>query len=177
MAGVLTGAALAFVVRPLNVLVGTFGTEMSLREKLFLCWVAPRGIVAAAGASLVADTLTRSGLEIGNELRAMVFLVIAVTVLVQGLTAGFVAQLLGLRLPAHSGYALLGANALARTYARIFRAAGDDVVLLDSSPEACREAQAEGLRVIYGDGLSESMLARAEIGFPAPPGRPTGDSA
>jgi Trk K+ transport system NAD-binding subunit len=162
-AGIATGAALALIVRPLNIAAGTYGSDLNVREKLFLCWVAPRGIVAAAGASLVADTLTRAGMPIGNELRAMVFLVIGVTVLVQGLTAGVVASLLGLRLPAHNGYIVLGANPLARAFARVLQHAGEEVVLVESNPAACREAQAEGLRVLHGDGLRESLLVRAEV--------------
>jgi NhaP-type Na+/H+ or K+/H+ antiporter len=54
-AGVGLVAALMFVVRPLNVLAGTWGTDLTGREKAFLCWLAPRGIVAAAVSSLFAE--------------------------------------------------------------------------------------------------------------------------
>ncbi len=101
-AGVWTVLALMLVVRPLNIFVGTAGSDLSLQEKAFLSWIAPRGIVAAAVASLFADSLTRAGIPGGNDLRAMVFLVIAATVLVQGLTGGLVAHLLGVRRPANT---------------------------------------------------------------------------
>ena len=55
--GVLTVAALMLVVRPLNVAVGTWGSGFGWREKAFLSWIAPRGIVAAAVASLFAISL------------------------------------------------------------------------------------------------------------------------
>ncbi|MFQ5600097.1 MAG: cation:proton antiporter [Candidatus Krumholzibacteriia bacterium] len=162
-AGIWTVAALMFVVRPLNVLIGTFGSDLGPREKLFLCWLAPRGIVAAAGASLFAETLTREGVGIGHELRAMVFLVIAVTVLVQGLTGGLVARLLAVRRPSNSGYAILGANHLGRAFGRVLQDAGQEVVLLESNADAFRGAQSEGFRVLFGSGLNESLLARAEV--------------
>ena len=66
--GLWTVVALMLVVRPLNVFIGTLGSDLTLREKLFMCWLAPRGIVAAAGASLFADTLTRAGFGIGEFL-------------------------------------------------------------------------------------------------------------
>ena len=71
---------LMFVVRPLNVLACTVHSNLSWREKAFLSWVAPRGIVAAAVASLFAERLDQTGGEIGGQLRALVFLVIAATV-------------------------------------------------------------------------------------------------
>ena len=161
--GLWTVLALMFLVRPLNVFVGTLGSDLKPREKLFMCWLAPRGIVAAAGASLFADTLTRAGFGIGHELRAMVFLVIAITVLVQGLTGGWVAHLLKLRRASNNGFVIVGANHLARALARVLRDAGQEVVMLESNPGACGEAQREGFRVLFGVGLNESILARAEL--------------
>lgn len=163
MPGLWTVVALMLVVRPINVFVGTLGSDLKLREKIFMCWLAPRGIVAAAGASLFADTLTRGGFGIGHELRAMVFLVIAITVLVQGLTGGFVARLLGLRRASNNGFVIIGANHLARAVARVLQDAGQEVVLLESNPDAVSDAQRQGFRVLFGVGLNESVLARAEL--------------
>ena len=81
--GLLTVAALMFVVRPVNVALSTWKSGLTLREKAFLAWLAPRGIVAAAVASLFAETLAAEGIAGGDEIRALVFLVIAATVLVQ----------------------------------------------------------------------------------------------
>lgn len=161
--GIYVVLALMFIVRPLNVLVGTWGSALNVREKLFISWLAPRGIVAAAGASLFAETLTRSGFSDGNELRALVFLVIAITVLVQGLSGGFIASWLGLRRKTNSGYAILGANHLGRAFARIFIENEQEVVLLESNADATHSAETEGLRVLFGSGLSESILVRAGL--------------
>ncbi len=162
-AGLWTVLVLMLLVRPLNIAVGTFGSALKFREKVFLSWMAPRGIVAAAVASLFAQTLTQEGIPIGNELRAMVFLVIGVTVLVQGLTGGLLARLLGLRRLSNSGYAILGANRLARAYGRILSETGQEIVYLESNPDLLQQAQSEGLKVLYGTGLSESLLHRADL--------------
>ncbi len=97
--GALTVLGLMLVVRPLDVGVCTLGSELDVREKTFLSWLAPRGIVAAAVSSLFARRLAEAGVEGGEALVALVFLVIAATVLVQGGTVGLVAERLGLRLP------------------------------------------------------------------------------
>ena len=149
-----------FVVRPLNVLVGTWGTDLDWREKAFLGWLAPRGIVAAAVSALFAQTLQREGIAGGVELQAMVFLVIAATVLVQGLSGGPVAALLGLRRPSNRGYVILGANPLGLALAG---ALGEEILLIDSNPQACRAAEAEGFRVLHGSGLDRNLQARAEL--------------
>ncbi|HUF16667.1 MAG TPA: cation:proton antiporter [Thermoanaerobaculia bacterium] len=154
---------LMFLIRPLNVFVGTLGTDLNVREKSFLAFLAPRGIVAAALASLFAETLRSGDIEGGRELRALVFLVIAVTVVVAGLFGGTVARLLGLRRGSVSGYVILGANPLGRTLAAILKRGGEEVLLIDSNPHSCRAAESEGLRVLYGSGLSESVQQRAEL--------------
>jgi len=161
--GVLAVLALMLVVRPLNVAAGTWGSGLALREKAFVAWLAPRGIVAAAVSSLFAQSLDAAGIPGGHELRALVFLVIAITVSVQGLTGGLVARLLRVRRPSQQGYVILGANDLARVIAQGLSDAGEEVVLIDSSPDACRAAETAGLRVLHGSGLSESVLLRAGL--------------
>jgi len=161
--GLLVVLALMLVVRPLNVLVCTAGTGLSWREKLFLSWVAPRGIVAAAVASLFAERLSADGSGLGTQLRALVFLVIAATVVVQGATAGLMARLLGVRRPAGKGYALFGAQPLGRLLARLLAERGSEAVLIDADAGHCQEAEAEGLKVVYGNALDERVLLRTQM--------------
>ncbi len=162
-AGVATVAVLMFVVRPLNILVGTHNTGLSRNERVFMAWMAPRGIVAAAVASLFAQELTAQDIPGGPELQALVFLVIAITVVAQGLTGGMLARALKLARPRDNGWVLLGANALARAQGRALMSGGQEVVLLESNPDSVAAAEAEGFRVLYGSGLSEALLLRAEV--------------
>lgn len=162
-AGLGTVLALMLVVRPLNILAGTVGSDLTWREKAFLSWLAPRGIVAAAVSSLFAQTLDEEGIAGGDELRALVFLVIAVTVVVQGLTGGMVASWLGLRRPSDTGYVILGANDLARALGRALRDGGEEVVLIDSNQDACEAAEEESFRVLHGSGLHPGVQEKAEL--------------
>jgi len=161
--GLLVVVMLMFVVRPLNVWACTLRAGMKWREKLFLSWLAPRGIVAAAVASLFYVRLEQAGFEGGKELQAMVFLVIGVTVVFQGSTGALMARWLGVRRPSNFGYAILGAHEIGRELARQLKDNGTDVVLMDANAEECRVAQREGFRVVYGNALDERVLRSAEI--------------
>jgi NhaP-type Na+/H+ or K+/H+ antiporter len=161
--GLLVVLALILVVRPLNVLACTVGSGLGWREKAFLSWVAPRGIVAAAVASLFAERLSHHGQDIGTQLRALVFLVIAATVVVQGATAGTVARLLGVRRPSGKGFAVFGADPLGRLLARLLGEHGHEVVVVDADAGKCRDAEREGLKVVYGNALDEKVLLRSQM--------------
>ena len=66
------------------------------REKLLVAWMAPRGIVTAAVASLFALQLNQAQVSGGGALKGLVFLTILLSVSLQGLTAPALAQRLGL---------------------------------------------------------------------------------
>jgi voltage-gated potassium channel Kch len=120
--------------------------------------------VAAAVSSLFGAQLAAAGFAGGEQLRALVFLVIAMTVALQGATAGLVATLLRVRRPAGRGYAILGAQPLGRLLGGRLRAAGEPVIVIDAGSGPCREAAAEGLAVIEGNALEEGVLQVAETG-------------
>ena len=160
MGGVSVVAALVLVVRPANVWLSTLGSELSLRERLFIGWMAPRGIVAAAIASLTAGAI--GGSE-GAELRALVFMTIAGTVLLAGISGLPVASLLGVRLPDRDRIAILGAQGLGLALARELSEAGAPVVFLDSNPQNCRRAEEAGFPVVFGNALQERTLQRARF--------------
>ena len=64
-------AGLILVIRPLNVWVSTLGSKLTWQERVFIGWVAPRGIVAAAIASITATILESHQVAGGSELRAL----------------------------------------------------------------------------------------------------------
>ena len=80
-------------------------------DKLMLSWVAPRGIVTAAVASLFALELEAAGVQGAGALKGLVFLTILLTVVVQGFSAPLLAQKLGLVEPEAPSEAALDAAA------------------------------------------------------------------
>jgi NhaP-type Na+/H+ or K+/H+ antiporter len=161
--GISVVGVLILVVRPLCVWICTAGSELSVRERIFVSWVAPRGIVAAAIASVTANALTAAGDPGAGELRALVFLTIAGTVLLAGATAAPVAYMLGVRLPGRDRIAILGADGLGLFLGRWLQTSGVQVVFLDSNPEHVRQAQEAGIPVVFGDAIQERTMQRARF--------------
>ncbi|HEX7090009.1 MAG TPA: cation:proton antiporter [Longimicrobiales bacterium] len=162
-AGVATVLLVMFVIRPVGVALCTHGSALTWRERAFIAWLGPRGIVAAAVASLFAQALLDRGIPLGGELRALVFFVIATTVIVQGLSGGPIAGALGIRRRTDTGYIVVGANPLGRALAHALGAAGEEIVLIDNNATEVRAAEEEGLPVILGSANEEGPLIRADI--------------
>lgn len=159
-----TVLVLMFVVRPISITLCTWNSGLNWRQKLFLSWVAPRGIVSASVASLFAILLTERGINGGDSIKALVFLTILMTVFLQGLTARWVANLLQInRHHEATGAVIIGCNPLGRLIARLFQERGESVVLIDTNPEACEKAEQENLRVFQSSGLDMEILEEAGL--------------
>ena len=85
--GVVCVFMLMVIVRPISIWIATMGRELNLKEKVFLAWLAPRGIVTAAVASLFSIRLEQAGILGAGRLQGLVFLTILMTVGIQGLSA------------------------------------------------------------------------------------------
>ncbi|MDA9737951.1 cation:proton antiporter [Prochlorococcus sp. AH-736-L17] len=85
--GVVCVFMLMIIVRPISITIATIGRDLNLKEKIFLAWLAPRGIVTAAVASLFSIRLEQAGILGAGRLQGLVFLTILMTVGIQGLSA------------------------------------------------------------------------------------------
>ena len=81
---------------PVLQLAGLGVPALDWRHRLIVSWIAPRGIVSAAVVSVFALRLEREGVAGGGTLKGLVFLTILLTVVLQGLSAPWLAQRLGL---------------------------------------------------------------------------------
>jgi len=161
--GVAVVAALSFVVRPIAMWSCVRADELDGRERAFAAWLGPRGVVAAAFASIVASSLESHGVDGGTQLRALVFLTIGLSVVVQGGAAPVVARLLDVRAAGREGVVILGAEPLGLALGRALREEGERVVFADNSPDHCRAAEQAGFAVVFGDALSASVRARMRL--------------
>lgn len=160
--GALALLALLLVVgRPVSVFAGTAGTRLAWRERLLLAWMAPRGIVAAAVASVFSLRLEAAGIPGAEILAPTVFLVIVGTVAVYGLTAGPLGRWLGVAGAAATGVLLLGAHPLARALAAALHAAGVPVLLADTNASNVRQARMDGLPALRRNVVSEDFVDEA----------------
>ena len=94
--GIICVLMLMIIVRPISISLATMGGELDLKQRVFLSWLAPRGIVTAAVASLFSIRLEQAGVLGAGRLQGLVFLTILMTVGIQGLTARPLANFLNL---------------------------------------------------------------------------------
>ncbi|CAH8223615.1 Sodium:proton antiporter [Vibrio aestuarianus] len=142
------------VSRPLSIFIATARSSLSLKEKTFLAWVAPRGIVAASISSLFAIKLTSAGVEGATLLVPLTFMVIIGTVILQSATARPIAIALQVAEPAPRGFLVIGANDVARELGKAFAKYDCRVVLTDSNWDYISQARMAGLANYYGNPIS-----------------------
>ncbi len=154
---------LIILVRPLSIFISTYFSELNIKEKLFLSWMAPRGIVAAAVASVFALRLSEAGYTQAERIIDITFLVITGTVAIYGLSAFSVAKYLGLAKPNPQGILMVGAHSWARSIAKILHENGFQVSLVDSNWANVSAARQEGLKAYYENILIEDLSEDIEL--------------
>ena len=161
--------SIIFVVRPIGVFWSARKSTLSQKEKIFISWVGPRGIVAAGIASLFGNKLMEmnnsaalEGVNIpfpGAELiTPLVFMVVLGTVLLNATTAGILAGILGVKIDKSSGILILGANRANRLIAGYLQDNGKEVAMIDSNAGNAEKANEEGIPAYVGNVYSEDIL-------------------
>ena len=151
------------VVRPINVWICTLNSPLNWRQKLFVSWIAPKGIISASVASLFSILLTERGINGGDAIKALVFLTIILTVMLQGLTARWLVGVLGLEATTATGVLIVGSNPLSRLIAQLFQDRGEAVVMIDTDAESCRLAENQGVKVFLSSALDTEVLEEAGL--------------
>jgi CPA1 family monovalent cation:H+ antiporter len=142
---------LGAIARPLGVAVSTWRTRMPRNERIFLAGVAPRGIVAAAVASVFALDLEEAGVEGAELLTPLAFAVIVATVLIYGFGAGPLARKLGLADKSSRGVLIVGAGTVEREIGRALSEADVPVVFASTNRRDESELRLQGYRTYYGN--------------------------
>ena len=129
-------AVMIIIVRPASVFISTIRSDLSFKEKIFLSFLAPRGIVAAAVASVFALELGHIGgmdQALVDKIVPLTFILIVGTVAVYGLGAAPLARLLGLSETNPQGILFAGADQWVRDLAVALQQTGHNVLMLDTS--------------------------------------------
>ena len=149
---------LVFVARPLSVFLSSLFSKLNFREKVFLSWMAPRGIVAAAVSSLFALRMRELDIDQAELLVPVTFIVIVGTVAIYGLTAGPLARSLKLSQSNPQGILFLGAQPVIQEIAKAVMEQGIKVVVVDRNRHAISKAHMNKIPAVYGNILSEQVL-------------------
>ncbi|GAB4355925.1 MAG: sodium:proton antiporter [Oricola sp.] len=147
--------ALLFVIRPLAIALATVGTGLSWQERLLAAWIAPRGIVAVAVASLFGALLTAAGTADGERMVAFTFAVVVATIVLHGFTLAPLARILGLRTAGKPGILIVGGSRWATALAAKLKDIEIPVTIADPNWNHLVDARQAGIDTHFGDPLSE----------------------
>lgn len=148
-------AVAVLLVRPLSVLVSTWGGNLRWPERALVAWIAPRGIVAAAVSALFALKLEQHGYLEAQTLVALTFILIIGTVVLQSATARPLARRLGVAELEPRGVLIVGSSPLARQIALALKQHEFDPLIADEDWPGISAARMAGLRTFFGNPVSE----------------------
>lgn len=162
LGGILVVLVVALLLRPVAVMLCTTGDRFTVRERLFISSIGPRGIIPASVATLFAlqlrHTEVPANIEAANTLVGTVFLVILVTVVFQGGFARHIAQALNV-IPMR--VLVIGGGRVGRALAERLEDRGEDVLIIDNNSQGVEKAREAGFSVRHGDGTDVDMLTSA----------------
>lgn len=156
-------ALIVFILRPLAVFVCTYKSRLRFREKLFISWVGPRGIVAAGIASLFGSKLLKHGVAGAEYITPLVFMIVLGTVLLNATTARLFAKLVGVFLKKSEGILIVGASNISRLLGHYLVTHGRHVVLIDSNERNVEKAHELGLEAISTNIYSDTLMDNIEL--------------
>lgn len=163
--GLAVALGLTLVVRPLAVAAAVRPSQMDWRGRTVLGLTAPRGIVAAAVASLSAIQLRQAGMGDGAALlEGLVYLAILVTGAWATAMTVVLPRLLGFEAdPSRRLTVLVGVNALSAALAGALRERGRTVAVVDASSAKLEPLRKEGILTIRGDARDAATFESAGV--------------
>jgi NhaP-type Na+/H+ or K+/H+ antiporter len=160
LGGLVTVVAIAAVVRPLAVFLSTVSDRLTLRERVFISGLGPRGIIPASVATLFALELQATNPTAATTLVGTVFLVIVVTVVFEAGLARHITQALDV-IPMRA--IIVGGGRVGKELASRLEEHGEDAVIVERDAAAVEELRKAGYAVRKGDGTQQDVLERAGI--------------
>ncbi|MFT6370583.1 MAG: NhaP-type Na+/H+ or K+/H+ antiporter [Maribacter sp.] len=161
-------AVIVFLIRPLGVFLSSAGSNLLLKEKLFISWVGPRGIVAAGIASLFGSKLIANGVPGAEYITPLVFMIVLGTVLLNATTARLFAKVVKVFLNKSEGILIIGASKVSRLIASYLLKNNRHAVLIDNNESNINKAVKLGLEAfsanIYADTLSD-YIELSDVGY------------
>lgn len=142
------------IVRPMVGMVATRGLGFDLAQRIFIGAMAPRGIVAAATASLFTISLLNAGINFPH-LMPMVFLVIIFTVAIYGISAPILARKLKISQPGRDTVAIIGDQPWITNLANALHKAGCSVMLAAPDEENVEKTKSEIPYFIYTGSMAQ----------------------
>ena len=154
---------MVLVLRPLVALLATWRSSLTWRERGFVAWMAPRGIVAGATASAFGLELQDEGVADAELVLPIVFVVIFATVVLYGLTAPLVARRLGVAGKQRGLVLVVGGHDWARELALALQRSGVAVRMWVGQRDDQAAARAAGLEADHGRLMVDAVERETEL--------------
>ncbi len=155
---------LILVVRPVSVVASVWPSQLAWKERLVVGLTAPRGIVAAAVASLAAQHMVALGVEGAQALEGLVYLGILMTVTWSTVMAVTLPRVLGYASdPARLRAVFVGANPLTVLLAQGLKKSGRAVVGIDGVSWRLEPLRATGVSTVCGDARDSTTYEEAGV--------------
>ena len=156
-------AIMIVVIRPAVVALAMLRSSFTARERAFVAWMAPRGIVAGATASAFGPELAARGVAGANKVLPIVFVVIFGTVVVYGLTATWTARKLGVSGMGRRMMLIVGGHDWAREIAVALKSTGVGVRMWVGPLEQRDAAHDAGLDADRGALMVDAISREGEL--------------
>ena len=155
---------LLFFVRPLSVLISLLFSSVPWNERLFIAWIAPRGVVCVAITGLFAIRLQELGYVSAAALTPLAFAVVIVTIVAHGFSAEWVARRLGIDQGPGRSILIVGATAWSMELAESLQKREVPVTIADTSFLALRRARQRGIETFHGEALDALHAEHLDLG-------------
>lgn len=145
------------------IFLSTMKENFSVNEKIFMSWLGPRGIIALSVASIATFKLKAMGFENAETIEILIFMLISSTVLLQGLSAKWIAGKLNILVKGDRNIIILGVNNISLMIAEKWSDERTGVLFVDSHRKNCQLAEQKGFTCLEGNALDPATYSGVEI--------------
>jgi transporter, CPA2 family len=147
--------SMLFIVRPLSIWLSTIGTDLNIREKTLIGWIAPRGIVALTVTGYFSNLLVEEGHQDAELLLALTFALVIVTVIAHGFSIQPLAKKLGLAHDGKPGLVIVGSNPFSVALAKFLKDWDVPTLIVDYSGKNLENVINTDIETYQGEILYE----------------------
>lgn len=154
---------LIIIVRPLAVFLSTIKSGLKINERLLISLMAPRGIVAAAMASVFALELAGRDIPQIEYIVPFTFFVIIGTVIFYSIASPIAARILKISQSNPEGVIIAGGQEWSLDIASILKEKGFSVIVVDTIRYNINKAKMMGLNAVNESIISEKLIDKLNL--------------
>ena len=144
------------LVRPISVIVSTFRTEISKRERASVALMAPRGIVVLTVAQFFSSLFMDDGVKMAQYITPVTFGLVFITVVIYGFSFTPLSKLLGVASNEPPGVIIVGESEFSFHIGSMLKEHGIPVMIFNLFENTSDKAHQEGFEVFKGNLLSSN---------------------